>query len=697
MNEDMGWLFPVSVNKILGSGLILIYVILQPVTSLTCYNKKMVMNSVFRQLCGAAVFLLVSSFSSRLSAQDQDRTYDSLKQVLATAKVDTVRISALEMIGAFCKFEEVRAYSEECAALCEKGLVSGKGSKQFYEANLASAIANIGYCYSMAGDREKGLKNYQRALEIYEKLGEKDAAALLLNNIAQNLVRNGDFSKAIEYYFRNLKVQEEIGDKAGQVYTLNNIGEIYVSLHDNTKALDYHTRALKIAQSINNTKLIAQSLDNIGQIYDFLGQFPKALEYYNQSYVKFEEIHDVYGICVTLSNIGGAYIRTGDNKKAVDYLIKSIRIAEKQEFKTQHALSLFHMAEVLINEGKVNEALPYAKKSLEMAKELHSPREMWVAARTLKTIYEKQHKFQDAYAMFNLEVAMHDSLNNETNRKNAMKQELQYEYEKKELQVKLMKEKELSDMRLDNERQIARRNTILYIVLSLAMLLGISIFFLYKFYKQRNIINASRNNELRRKLLLNQMNPHFIFNSVDNIQSLIHNKQDKEAISYLGKFSRLTRQILENSNEDHISLGEELNTIENYLTIQQLLYNNSFTFSIEVDEHIDKENVFVPPMLTQPFVENAIKHGLKNKKEGGVVKVKFYMKDNSLFFEVSDNGNGLAENTSADHRSMSTRIVKERLNSNTGKVIAISTRNKVENNEVKGVVVTFELPYIQDK
>jgi LytS/YehU family sensor histidine kinase len=192
------------------------------------------------------------------------------------------------------------------------------------------------------------------------------------------------------------------------------------------------------------------------------------------------------------------------------------------------------------------------------------------------------------------------------------------------------------------------------------------------------------------------MNPHFIFNSVDNIQSLIHNKQDQEAISYLGKFSKLTRQILENSNEETISLNEELSTLENYLTIQQLLYNNSFTFSIEVDESIDKENIFLPPMLTQPFVENAIKHGLKNKTQGGQVKVKFFMKEQSLFFEVSDNGSGLEEKAGTGHKSMSTRIVTERLNTTAKKPIEIQTKNRVENNEVKGVITTFEIPYICD-
>jgi len=227
----------------------------------------------------------------------------------------------------------------------------------------------------------------------------------------------------------------------------------------------------------------------------------------------------------------------------------------------------------------------------------------------------------------------------------------------------------------------------------------IGIAFLYNFYKQRNIINANKNNELKQKLLLTQMNPHFIFNSIDNIQSLIHNKQDKEAINYLTKFSKLTRQILENSRENFILLSEELNMLDNYLTIQKLLYNNNFKYEIEVGDNIDPEELLVPPMLTQPFIENAIKHGLRNTTEGGLVRIRYYIKDKQLYFEVVDNGSGIDNNShpsQKDHKSLSTEITRERLYSiSHNKDIAIHTSNITgENDMIKGVKTFFEIPYI---
>jgi sensor histidine kinase YesM len=195
------------------------------------------------------------------------------------------------------------------------------------------------------------------------------------------------------------------------------------------------------------------------------------------------------------------------------------------------------------------------------------------------------------------------------------------------------------------------------------------------------------------------MNPHFIFNSIDNIQSLIYNKQDQEAVSYLTKFSKLTRQILENSNENYIPLSEELMMIDNYLVIQQLLYNNTFDFSITVEDEIDAETILLPPMLTQPFIENAIKHGIQNKMVGGSIDILFSLKDSKLYFEVKDNGSGFKNVPKAEnHKSLAMIITKERLNIYTKKSdFTVLTENVLDQHEkVIGAKVIFEIPYIYE-
>lgn len=217
--------------------------------------------------------------------------------------------------------------------------------------------------------------------------------------------------------------------------------------------------------------------------------------------------------------------------------------------------------------------------------------------------------------------------------------------------------------------------------------------------KQKQIITSLEKQALNQKLLLTQMNPHFIFNSIDNIQSLIYNKQDIDAINYLTKFSKLTRQILENSNENYISLIEEIEMTENYLAIQQLLYNNKFDFKIDVDKLIDTENILLPPMLTQPFIENAIKHGLNNKSENGLINICFYLQEAKLFFEVSDNGTGFDINKqTSNHKSLAMAITKERLiNYTKNQDFEVQTSNIIDNNhKIVGAKIQFEIPYIYE-
>ncbi|UPT71879.1 MAG: histidine kinase [Flavobacterium sp. JAD_PAG50586_2] len=196
------------------------------------------------------------------------------------------------------------------------------------------------------------------------------------------------------------------------------------------------------------------------------------------------------------------------------------------------------------------------------------------------------------------------------------------------------------------------------------------------------------------------MNPHFIFNSVQNIRSLINDKQEKAAVDYLDKFSKLTRQVLENSEENYIAMDEEVEMIENYLSIQQLLYSNKFEFDITVDEAIDTESVFLPPMLTQPFIENAIKHGLGDTGEGNRISIRFYLKEARLFFEVLDNGKGFGKGTkSSSHKSMAMKITGERLTHYTkNKDFSIQTDNITGiDGTIAGAKVHFEIPYIYEK
>ena len=243
--------------------------------------------------------------------------------------------------------------------------------------------------------------------------------------------------------------------------------------------------------------------------------------------------------------------------------------------------------------------------------------------------------------------------------------------------------------KIEAQQANAKKNVFLFGFIFTILVLITLLIFLYFYFRQKRAIAANRNNELKQQLLLTQMNPHFIFNSVDTIQNLIYEDKNDEAVAYLSKFSQLTLQILENSSLQYISLKEEINMTVNYLAIQQLLYNN-FDYNIITEDGIDTETTFIPPMLTQPFIENAVKHGIAGKKSDGSIQIRFYKKRNKLYFEVTDNGKGLSGKTREGHRSMATKITSERLNA-TQETIEIA--NIIDNGIVKGTVSRFAIPY----
>ncbi|WP_332733330.1 sensor histidine kinase [Flavihumibacter sp.] len=160
--------------------------------------------------------------------------------------------------------------------------------------------------------------------------------------------------------------------------------------------------------------------------------------------------------------------------------------------------------------------------------------------------------------------------------------------------------------------------------------------------------------ELEAKALRAQMNPHFIFNALNAIQELVITEETDKAYEYLLKFSRLLRLVLNNSEKNTISLGSELEMIQLYLSLESLRFRQSFSYTIDVDKTIDMEETEIPGLIVQPYIENALWHGLRTKEGAKTLALRFFLKDDALYIEVEDNGIG---------REAAERIKKNKLGS----------------------------------
>jgi len=173
--------------------------------------------------------------------------------------------------------------------------------------------------------------------------------------------------------------------------------------------------------------------------------------------------------------------------------------------------------------------------------------------------------------------------------------------------------------------------------------------------------------DVQQKALQLQMNPHFIFNSLNAIQSFVIANNTDKAIHYLSKFSQLMRLILTNSRESTIPVKDELKAVGHYIDIERLRFDNKFDYSIDVDDEIDDEFMEIPPMIIQPFVENAILHGLVHGVKGGHIKLELQLQKDFIFCIVEDNGIGrkkaqeIRDKSGIKRKSRGMLITKERL------------------------------------
>lgn len=359
------------------------------------------------------------------------------------------------------------------------------------------------------------------------------------------------------------------------------------------------------------------------------------------------------------------------------------------ESETSRIFTLINLGEVYFKKKDYGKAEKVLKEGLRLNQLLKKTEYDKQGYELLHKMYKETGRYKEALAIYEKLISINDETLKLQAKDELKQQELKYGYEKKVLNLELV-----------NERKNTTKNTQLIVLGSLLFLLLTGGYFYYKNSKQKQKLSRYEKKELKQKLLLTQMNPHFIFNSIDNIQSLIYNKQEDEAVSYLTKFSKLTRQILENSNENYITLEEELEMMDNYLNIQQLLYNNKFEFTITVDETLELENMLVPPMITQPFIENAVKHGLKNILQKGQIAISYTLETDKLFFTIQDNGEGFQEiEKDSTKKSMAMKITKERLKSISNKSDFEVHLNNIldDNKKVIGAKVFFEIPYIYEK
>ena len=211
------------------------------------------------------------------------------------------------------------------------------------------------------------------------------------------------------------------------------------------------------------------------------------------------------------------------------------------------------------------------------------------------------------------------------------------------------------------------------------------------YYQRRKLRFEKQSLENQQRLLRSQMNPHFTFNTLYAIQTEMK-KDQKGASDYLLKFSRLLRLILENSTQNYVQLGKELDALKKYIDLQSIRQSSKFDYDIRLDNLEEDDLVFIPPMLLQPFVENSIEHGFKNLDYHGKLNIVLALKGKFIHCTIEDNGNGITDEESDYKNSTSVRLISDFIEKATKSKLQIVNKSTLDKDQ-SGVHIKFLIPY----
>jgi tetratricopeptide (TPR) repeat protein len=521
---------------------------------------------------------------------------------------------------------------------------------------LAKALGSIGIVFSEQSNYGKGLQYYIKAVKIYEQLKDEEKCAKLYNNIGVVYQSQSSYFKALDYFIKAQKIQEKRKDtNLGITYT--NIGNSYLKQRDLSKAFEFYDKAKKWFDKHPNPRALGEWYNNVGLYYKANNQSQKAVENWNEAIIAFKSIDDKFGI----------------------------------------ADSYIYLGELYLEQNQLETAKQNAENALRLARELKVLEQIVLSEKLLSDIYNKQNNPAVALQHFKLYSQAKDSLTNEEKIRRSVEEELTFDFEKREaIKQKEIEKKEL----LLREQSKQSKMQLFFAALFGLLLFGIGFLIYNRIQLKKNLTLQKELAEYEQKALHLQMNPHFVFNCLGSISSFIVQNGTDSAIKYLSKFSKLMRLTLEYSKESLIPIDKEIESLQNYLELEQLRFNNKFSFSITKSNAIE-DDMALPPLLLQPFVENAIIHGVIPKKEIGTIAVRFDIEKENLVCTVEDNGIGFEqsklakENTVLAHKSMALDITKKRLEmieSTTKQRTDFSIEEIKSGNEIQGTKVILNLP-----
>lgn len=588
--------------------------------------------------------------------------------------------------------------------------------------NLALALFCQGY-FDRSADACNSLIQLSKKENDKIKQGEAEA---VLGSISFEI---GNYDKSFEYFNQSLEVFESIDDSYNVAILLAKIGDLYCLAGDDKTGLSFYFRSLQYPLG---PTIVWHPLVDLGDTYYSLEQYDASSsdqEKYIQT-IKSLTIRSNY-MAYPQMRKAESLIASKDYQTALGLLSKDLKNSKKGNDRNQVMRLLFDIVKAYDGQKNYQKAFYYTRELLQNARNYKAKQYMLSGYKLMYTLYDHMHQVDSSYLYYKKYTGMRDSVAIGEFGKKMKLYTAEKENEKKQGQIELLnKEKLISQQQLQLSSQKLKSDSFQKSIL----IIGVLVLILLGSFLLRNI-NLKRKNETNRREIVEnelilqklesektktelqkqaielkmqalraQMNPHFIFNCLNSINRFTITNEASKAADYLTKFAKLIRIVLQQSGSSFISLEDELNSLRLYMDLEAIRFEYSFAYHISTND-IDITDIKLPPLLLQPFVENAIWHGLHPKQSNdGQISIDLTLSGDILECSIADNGVGrpkanrtALDNSTEKKSSLGIKLTRDRLElleSSLYERKAVITINDLSDNEGQsaGTNVLIKIP-----
>lgn len=515
--------------------------------------------------------------------------------------------------------------------------------------------------------------------EYYKIKGNTDDLFSALQVLTVIYKEAGNYEKCFYFIEQCRQLAANTGDQFILQCCLFGLGGLYMKIGDYSSALTAYRQAF----AMDNPQFEKRRRDDdwdiwikmeYAEIFSHLTKFDSAWHYFEL--YKPASADDRY-FRIYLISTGEYYLLQKKYNPALQNFLKGLYLHQQLNDRNEIQRSLILIAKTYLLLQQYDSAMQYGQQALTVAYATKAKQVIRDACRIIYTVYDWHKQTDSANLYFRQYSAMKDSVANDQ-----VKARLAVSNYEQKIEL-LDKEKELQQQKL---KQTAKQKEFLIASIVCLLLVALIIFRMIalkrKHERQKHEHNLQlqklesekvkadlqqQASELEMQALRAQMNPHFIFNSLTSINRFILKNNKTQASEYLTKFSKLVRMILQNSQASLITLESELEALELYLELEALRFDHHFEFNIIIEKDLDISSIKVPPLIIQPYAENAIRHGLMQKEESGHLDIELFQQGDTLCCKITDDGIGrkkaaeLKGKSASEHKSMGMKITADRI------------------------------------